>query len=51
MEKVFRRTTPADAIAEEVRYWRGVTPSPGDNNLDGVGAQWRGAFARVAGFS
>jgi hypothetical protein len=27
MEKVFRWTTPADAMAEEVRYWQGVTPS------------------------
>jgi hypothetical protein len=27
MEKVFRWTTPEDAIAEEVRYWNGVSPS------------------------
>jgi hypothetical protein len=27
MEKVFRWTTPEDAIAEEVRYWQGVSPS------------------------
>ena len=27
MDKVFRWTTPEDAIAEEVRYWNSVSPS------------------------